>query len=133
MLIEIISTEAKPSNGYEFRVLQRGLLGGWVCVCVYVCVCVNHSAVSHSFATPWTVAHQAPSVLRFPRQEYWSLLPFPTLGDLPGPGIKSASPALAGRFFLPLHQLGSSVKIFTYHKWGSQGLWKGHALPKASG
>ena len=97
MLIEIISTEAKPSNGYEFRVLQRGLLGG--CVCVYVCVCVNHSAVSHSFATPWTVSHQAPSVLRFPRQEYWSLLPFPTLGDLPGPGIKSASPALAGRFF----------------------------------
>ena len=35
----------------------------------------------------------------FPRQEYWSGLPFPFLGDLPGPGIKLASPALAGGFF----------------------------------
>ena len=38
----------------------------------------------------------------FPRQEYWSGLPFPPPGDLPDPGIKPASfvsPALAGRFF----------------------------------
>ena len=32
----------------------------------------------------------------FPRQEYWSGLPFPSWGNLPDPGIKSASPALAG-------------------------------------
>ena len=32
------------------------------------------------FATPWTVAHQAPWIMGFSRQEYWSGLPFPTLG-----------------------------------------------------
>ena len=36
--------------------------------------------------------------MEFFRQEYWSGLPFPTLGDLPDPGIKSTSPALAGGF-----------------------------------
>ena len=35
----------------------------------------------------------------FPRQEYCSGLPFPSLGDLPHPGIKPESPALAGEFF----------------------------------
>ena len=35
----------------------------------------------------------------FPRQEYWSRLPFPSLGDLPDPGIELASAALAGGFF----------------------------------
>ena len=35
----------------------------------------------------------------FSRHEYWSGLPFPFPGDRPDPGIKSASPALAGRFF----------------------------------
>ena len=51
------------------------------------------------FATPWTVAHQAPLFMGFPRQEYWSGLPFPSAGDLPNPGIEPESPALAGRFF----------------------------------
>ena len=54
------------------------------------------------FATPWTVAHQAPLPVEFPRQEYWSGLPFPSPGDLYKPGIEPvslASPALAGRFF----------------------------------
>ena len=35
----------------------------------------------------------------FSRQEYWNGLPFPTLGDLPSPGIETLSPALAGGFF----------------------------------
>ena len=35
----------------------------------------------------------------FPRQEYWSGLPFPSPGDLPNPGIKPTSPISAGRFF----------------------------------
>ena len=39
------------------------------------------------------------SVMGFSRQEYWSGLPFPSPGDLTDPGIKPASPALAGRFF----------------------------------
>ena len=45
------------------------------------------------FATPWTVANQAPS-MRFSRQEYWSELPFPSPEDLPDPGIKLRSPTL---------------------------------------
>ena len=53
-------------------------------------------------ATPWTAAHQSPLSMGFPRQEYYSGLPFPPLRDLPDPGIKptsSASLALGGRFF----------------------------------
>ena len=46
------------------------------------------------FATPWTVAHQAPPSMRFSRQEYWNGLPFPSPGDLPDPGIEPRSPAL---------------------------------------
>ena len=44
------------------------------------------------FATPWTVAYQAPTSMWFSRQEYWSRLPFPPPGDLPNPGIKPKSP-----------------------------------------
>ena len=51
------------------------------------------------FATPWTVAFQAPLSMGFPRQEYWSGLPCPPPGDLPNPGIEPMSPALAGVFF----------------------------------
>ena len=54
------------------------------------------------FVTSWTVAHQAPLSMGFSRQEYWSGLPFPSLGDLPNLGIEPVSleaPALAGGFF----------------------------------
>ena len=50
--------------------------------------------------TPWTVAHQPPLSMGFPRQEYWTGLPFLSPGDLPNPGIELASPALAGGFFI---------------------------------
>ena len=71
-----------------------------------MCVCAQ--VLSHVqlfvllFATPWTIAHQAPLSMGFPRQEYWIELPFPTPGDLPHLGIKSRSPVLpvlAGRVF----------------------------------
>ena len=48
------------------------------------------------FATPRTVAYQAPQSMGFSRQEYWSGLPFPSPGDLPDPGIKPRSPTLQG-------------------------------------
>ena len=60
-------------------------------------------------ATPWTITHQAPLLMGFSRQEYWSGLPYPTPGDLPDLGIEAASPvspALAGGF-LTLCHLGS--------------------------
>ena len=46
------------------------------------------------FATPWTVAHQAPPSMGFSRQEYWGGLPFPSPGDFPDPGLEPKSPAL---------------------------------------
>ena len=48
----------------------------------------------------WTVAHQAPLFMGFPKQEYWSGLPLPSPEDLPKPGIKLTSPALEGGFFI---------------------------------
>ena len=65
---------------------------------------VNGCILSHVrlFATPWTVACQAPLSMGFSRKQYWSGLPFPLQGDLPHPGMKHtspASPALAGGFF----------------------------------
>ena len=64
------------------------------------CLVVSDSAI------PWTVAHQAPLSMGFPRQEYWSGLPFPSPGDLPNPGIKPLSPALP-MGSLPLSHQGS--------------------------
>ena len=46
-------------------------------------VCAQSLSRILLFATPWTVTHQAPLSMGFPRQEYWSGLPFPSPGDLP--------------------------------------------------
>ena len=54
--------------------------------------------MSDCSVTPWTVARQALLSLGFPRQEYWSELPFSSPGDLPKPGTKPGSPTLAGGF-----------------------------------
>ena len=59
----------------------------------------GRSVVPVCFATPWTVAHQAPLSMAFPRQEHWSGLPFSSPGDLPDPEMEPESPALAGGFF----------------------------------
>ena len=45
-------------------------------------------------ATPWTITYQDLPTMGFPRQEYWSGLPFPSPGDLPNPGIELRSPVL---------------------------------------
>ena len=50
------------------------------------------------FVTPWTAALQAPLSMRFPRQEYWSGLPFPSPGDLPDPGLNLS--LLLGKWIL---------------------------------
>ena len=62
-----------------------------MCVCVVSCV--------QLLMTPWTKALQAPLSMGFPRQEYWSGLPFPSPRYLPNPGIKLVSPALVDRLF----------------------------------
>ena len=47
------------------------------------------------FVTPWTTAYQSPPSMGFSRLERWGGLPFPSPGDLPDPGIKAMSAALA--------------------------------------
>ena len=66
---------------------------------LHACLCVCVLSHVQLFVTAWTVAHQPSLSMGFSRQEYWSGLPFPPPGDLPDPGIKPASPALAGAFF----------------------------------
>ena len=51
------------------------------------------------FGTPHTVGPQAPLTVGLYRQEFWSGLPFPAPQNLPTPGIKPASAALAGGFY----------------------------------
>ena len=77
------------------RSYQR--LGNHLCACV-----LSHISPIRLCATSWTIAHQAPLSMGFPRQEYWSGLPCPSPGDLPNPGVEPVSlmsPALADRFF----------------------------------
>ena len=66
------------------------VLRGWLLVAVCCCCSLNCVQV---FATPWTVAHQASLSMGFFRQEHWSGLLFPSLVDLPDPGIEPTSPA----------------------------------------
>ena len=73
-----------------------------MCVCVCVCV-LSHVQL---FATLWIVAHHAPVSVEFPKQEYWSWLPFPSPGGLPNPETELWFPALQVDS-LPLSYLGS--------------------------
>ena len=65
-----------------------------------MCVCVCGQSLGHVCLSValWTVTCQSPLSMKFFGQEHWSGLPFPIPGDLPDPGIKPASPALAGGF-----------------------------------
>ena len=71
-----------------------------MCVCVRVCAHARKRTHTQFlspvqlFVTPWTVTCQAPLSMEFPRQEYWSGLPFPSPGDLPDPGIELMCPRL---------------------------------------
>ena len=70
--------------------------------CCAVFRCVQTFSRVQLFATPWTVACQAPLSMGFSRQEYWSGFPFPLPGYLPDPGTEPESlvfHALAGVFF----------------------------------
>ena len=87
-------------------------------MCVYIlCVCVlSHG---HLFATPWSVALQAPLFLGFPRQEYWSGLPFFSSRGSSQPSDQTLISCISciGRWILlPLHHLGSPCIYYIYMK-----------------
>ena len=59
--------------------------GTWLCSS-----CMGTLSHVQLFATPWTVAHQAPLSMEFSREEYWSGLPCLPPGDLPDPWVKES-------------------------------------------
>ena len=77
--------DAAPVSAFVSGGMRRRAEGGRGGLVVQSCL---------TLVTPRTVACQAPLFMDFPRQEYWSRLPFPPPGDLPDPGIKPRSPAL---------------------------------------
>ena len=74
------------------------VMRGYLCLLPFT-LCAQLLSRVWLFATPWTVAQQAPLSTGFSRQEYWSGLPCPPPGDLPVPGIEPRYPRIAGGFF----------------------------------
>ena len=66
------------------------------------------------------IAGQDPLSMEFSRQEYWSVLPFPSPGDLPDPGIEPGSPALQVDS-LPSEPPGEALRKYSEHVF-KQGL-----------
>ena len=83
--------ECSVSQTYiYFKTIKFSTLNTHNSLCVnYISTCVFSRV--QLFATLWTVAHQDPLSMGFPRQEYWSGLLFPPPGDLPDPGIEPTS------------------------------------------
>ena len=81
----------------------------FICCCLVAKLCLT-------LVTPWTVAHQAPLFMGFPRQGCWDKLPYSIPGDLSNPGIEPASPELAGEFFTaePSGKLCFYLFIFSF-------------------
>ena len=86
MIITALSRKALPA------VAHHGVPFSQLFVRLVVVVYSPKSCLT--LATPCTVDRQAPLPKGFPRQEYWSGLPFSSPGYLPNPGIKPMSPAL---------------------------------------
>ena len=86
-----------------------------MCVCVFVCAHARAHTLCHVrlFVSPSTVAHQVLLSMGFSRQEYWSGLPFPCLGDLSDPGIEPASPVSSA---LQVNSLPTAAHTILIHK-----------------
>ena len=100
---------------YVLFFTENELVGWWWFM---MCACVLGRV--RLFATPWTIACQAPLSVGFPRQEYWSGLPFPLSGYLHHPGIDPtslASLALSGAFFTSEAPVYDTNKIKIYFGW----------------
>ena len=81
---------------------------------------LSHLSCVQLFATPWTVAYQAPRSMGFSRQEYQSGLPCPPPGDLPNPGIECTfltSPAFADVFFTTSATWKAQLKNYFSSMW----------------
>ena len=75
------------------------------------------------FATPWTVAYQAPPSMESSRQECWSRLPFPSPGDLPNPGIERKDRTLVSRIGGRRFNLWATRETQNRTLTGPAGIW----------
>ena len=89
-LCVIDSTKTKDMIGFSFFLSLDVIINVRIIHYINVYMC----SVASDSVTSWPIACQAPLSIEFPRQEYWSGLPFSSSGDLPDPEIKPASPAL---------------------------------------
>ena len=98
-----MSNSVRPHRRQPTRLRQPwdspGKNTGVGCYFLLQCMTVKSESevtLSHVqlFATPWTVALQAPLSMGFSRQEYWNGLPFPSSRDLPNQGVEPGSPTL---------------------------------------
>ena len=104
-LFLIITISLKVSIHIPILQMRKWRLKKLSCCCLVAKLCPT-------LVTAWTVARQAPLFMGFPRQEYWSGLPFPSPGDLPDPGLEPASPSklpqvtwlASGRSVIPIHK-----------------------------
>ena len=108
---------------YDFCVCCYYKWGFLFCIYTYryTYICMHAQSLSYVwlFGTSWTVAHRAPLSMGFPRQEYWSGLPFPFPGDLHDPRIEPtsfASSALAGGFFTT-EPPGKPIYVYLILHW----------------
>ena len=87
----------KLKQNHSYTIPTKFILSYFVTFFIFVTFLLFFAVflVNCQFTNIWTVAHQSPLSMGFFRQEYWSGLPFLSPGDLPDPGIKLASPALA--------------------------------------
>ena len=88
-LPESLSTVHLSLRGIFRKIRWRILKAKWTSY--FTCWLLSHVRL---FVTLWTIAHQAPLSMEFSQHEYWSGLPFSSLGDLPNPGIETRSSAL---------------------------------------
>ena len=87
-------------------------------------LCVFSRSVLFNFATLWTAALQASLSTEFSRQEYWSGLSCPPLGDRPDPGIEPTSPWGFMTLYSKVIHLISRVNVFKAQKFTAYILWK---------
>ena len=76
-----------------------------------LCLSFSHVLL---FASPWTVAHQAPFSMEFSRQEYWSWLSISSPEDHSGPGIKPMSPALQADSFWATREAPNQAYLYPF-------------------
>ena len=108
--------------GNKKKILHSHTVGHYPKGYIYILyICIYRSEVKslscvRLFATPWTVAYQAPPSMGLSGQEHWSGLPFPSPGDLPDPGIEPRSPTLQADTLTSEPPGKPHIRIYMYIK-----------------